>query len=88
MDRKVEAAGGSATLGMCRGRNSTKSDNVMGSSLLERLLLRTSEAAAVIVGIIRLLYGKKKMDRVEAPVLACISRWSVKYSLISAYLPV
>jgi hypothetical protein len=69
MDRKrEEGAGDNAIMGMCCGRNSVKSDNVMGSSLLDRLLLCTSGAAAIIVGSIRLLYGAKKMDRVEAPV--------------------
>jgi hypothetical protein len=69
MDRKrEEGAGDSAIMGTCRGRNSIKSDNVMGSNLLDRLLLCTSGAAAIIVGSIRLLYGAKKMDRVEVPV--------------------
>jgi hypothetical protein len=37
MDRDVEGVGDNATMGMCRWRNSTKSDNVMGSSLLDKL---------------------------------------------------
>ncbi len=68
MDRELEAAGGSATLGMCRGRNSMKSDIVTGSSLLERLHGCTSGVAAIIVGSSRLTCGGKKIVRVEAPV--------------------
>jgi hypothetical protein len=66
VDSELEGAGDNA-MGMCRGRNNMKSDNVMGSSLLDRLLLCTSGAATIIVGSIRLLYGAKEMDRVEAP---------------------
>jgi hypothetical protein len=48
VDSELEGAGDSA-MGMCRGRNSMKSDNVTGSSLLERLHRCTSGAAAIIV---------------------------------------
>jgi hypothetical protein len=68
MDRKRgEGAGQGKIMGMCRGRNSVKSDNVMGSSLLDRLILCTSGAAEIIVGSIRLC-GAKNVVRVEAPV--------------------
>jgi hypothetical protein len=60
MDRELQGVGDNATMGMCRGRNNTKSNNVMGSSLLDRLPLCTSGAAAIIVGGTRLLYGARK----------------------------
>ncbi len=47
MDRELEeGAGDSATMGMCRVRNNMKSDNVMGSSPLDRLHGCTSSSAA------------------------------------------
>jgi hypothetical protein len=42
-------------------------DDVMGSSLLERLHRCASGTAAAIVGSTRLLCGAKKMDRVGTP---------------------
>ncbi len=56
MDRELEGAG-----------DNTKSDNVTGSSLLERLHRCRSGAAAIIVGSSRLTCGGKKIVQVEAP---------------------
>ena len=66
VDSELEGAGESA-MGMCRGRNSMKSDNVTGSRLLERFHRCTSGAAAIIAGCSRLTCGGKKIVRVEAP---------------------